>query len=528
MGYGFAEPWGLNDLAFRVRYPLCLPSGIARRTVLQIPSYLKIMSSLILPSRRRFLQGGLAGAAGLAFSSQMWARTIGANDDIRLGFIGLGKGGGGRGAGHVGDFGKKKGCRVAAICDADTAVLDAMKKKLDGQAVEYYQDYRKLLENKDIDAVIIATPNHTHTFLAIAAMQAGKHVFVEKPVSHNMWEGRKLVEHAAKHPELIVQHGMQRRSDDAWLKIQEFIKTGAIGKAVVSRGFCYKKREDIGKIASAGPAPATVDYNLWCGPREMAPVQRKSFHYDWHWQWPYGNGDIGNQGPHQLDVARWLVGDPMACPENVLSIGGRFGYDDDATTANTQIAFYDFKPVPVIFEVRGLPEKDMNFRGRLSNYKGIGVGNVIECEGGWVAEGKAYDKDGKEVAKFEKNEGAKHQDRFLASIRSGKQEITHNALTGHLSAALAHMANHSYRTGAATTIDAIKAKIGHNALFTETFDRMITHLTDNKIELASIKPVLGAALTFDPVKEVYTGENAEAANQINRDSYREGFTIPNA
>lgn len=486
------------------------------------------MSTPLSSNRRRFLQGSLAGAASLALSPRLLAQAPGANGDIRIGFIGVGKNGSGRGAGHVNDFGKKKGCRVAAICDADTANLDIMKQKLEGKTVGYYQDYRKLFENKDIDAVLIATPNHTHTFLAIAALQAGKHVFVEKPVSHNLWEGRKLVEHAAKHPNLIVQHGMQRRSDDAWLQIQEFIKSGAIGKAVVSRGFCYKKRGDIGKLSAPIAPPSTVDYNLWCGPRPMDPVHRKSFHYDWHWQWPYGNGDIGNQGPHQLDVARWLVGDPMACPENVLSIGGRFGYDDDATTANTQIAFYDFKPVPVIFEVRGLPEKDMNFRGRLSNYKGIGVGNVIECEGGWVAEGKAYDSAGKEVKKFEKNEGANHQGRWLESIRTGKQAVTHNALTGHLSAALAHMANHSYRCGADTSIDAIKAKIGGNALFAETFDRMITHLTDNKIGLSTIKPVLGASLTFDPMKELYTGEAAEAANQFNRDTYREGFTIPNA
>lgn len=486
------------------------------------------MSAFPIPSRRRFLQGGLAGAAGLAFSPRMWARSIGANEDIRLGFIGLGKNASGRGAGHVGQFSKKSGCRVAGICDADTAVLEMMKKKLAGTAVEYYQDYRKLLENPDIDAVVIATPNHTHTFLAIAALQAGKHVFVEKPVSHNLWEGRKLVEHAAKHPELIVQHGMQRRSDAAWLQIQEFLKSGTIGSPVVSRGFCYKNREDIGKIGTPAAAPSTVDYNLWAGPRQMEPVKRKSFHYDWHWQWPYGNGDIGNQGPHQLDVARWLIDDPQACPARVLSIGGRFGYDDDATTANTQIAFYDFKPVPVIFEVRGLPEKDLNFRGRVSKYKGISIGNVIECQGGWVAEGKAYDQDGKEIAKFNKDEGDKHQDRFLEAIRSGKVAATHNALTGHLSAGLAHMANHSYRTGAEASVDEIRKQIGGNALFSETFERMLVHLTDNRIDAASIKPVLGGYLTLDPAREVYTGELADAANQLDKEVYREGFQIPNA
>lgn len=323
------------------------------------------MSSLILPSRRRFLQGGLAGAAGLAFSSQMWARTIGANDDIRLGFIGLGKGSSGRGAGHVGDFGKKKGCRVAAICDADTAVLDAMKKKLDGQAVEYYQDYRKLLENKDIDAVIIATPNHTHTFLAIAAMQAGKHVFVEKPVSHNMWEGRKLVEHAAKHPELIVQHGipapvrMTPGSANPGVHQNRGHRQGG-----GLRGFCYRARGHWqNRLRRPGSGHGGLQSLVWSprdGSRAAEELPLRLALAVALRQWRHRQ-----QGPHQLDVARWLVGDPMACPENVLSIGGRFGYDDDATTANTQIAFYDFKPVPVIFEVRGLPEKDMNFGASL-------------------------------------------------------------------------------------------------------------------------------------------------------------------
>ncbi len=485
------------------------------------------MSTLFLPSRRRFLASGLAGAASIAFSSHLHARSIGANEDIRFGFIGVGENGKGRGGGHVGGFGKKKGCRVVAICDVDTVNLDIMKARLQGQAVEYYQDYRKMLENKDIDAVVISTPNHTHTLIAIAAMQAGKHVYVEKPVSHNLWEGRRLVEHAARHPELIVQHGMQRRSEQAWLEIQDFIKTGAIGKAVVSRGLCYKPRPSIGQVGAPVAAPTTVDYNLWAGTRPMDPVPRKRFHYDWHWQWPYGNGDIGNQGPHQLDVARWLIGDPMACPESVVSIGGRFGYEDDGTTANTQIAFFDFKPVPVVFEVRGLPGKDMDFRGRPTIYKNLGGAiNIIECEGGYVAEGRAYDKEGKTIAKFEKDDGAKHQDSFVAALRSGKLAVTHNALTGHLSAALAHMANHSHRTGAVSSIDEIKAKIGGNPLFAGTFDRMITHLTDNKLELASIKPVLGSSLTFDPVKEVYTGPHAEAANALNMEAYRDGFTLP--
>lgn len=479
-------------------------------------------------SRRRFLQGSLAGAAGLAAPMSTWARPIGANDRINVAVIGAR----GQGGGHYNDaLRNAHGGQAMAVCDADMAVVNQRKADADKASVkvETYQDYRKLLENKDVDAVIIATPNHLHSLIAIAALQAGKHVYVEKPVSHNIHEGRLLVQHAAKHPELICQHGMQRRSDAAWVQIMEFVKSGAIGKPVVSRGFCYKKRDSIGKVSGPQQPPSTLDYNLWCGPREMEPVHRKQFHYDWHWQWPWGNGDIGNQGPHQLDVARWVLGDPGANPERVISIGGRFGIDDDATTANTQIAFYDFKPIPMIFEVRGLPQADMNFRGRMDRYKGVvDIGNVLECEGGYVAEGKAYDKAGKEVAKFNKNDGAGHRRHFFDAIRKGKLEDTHNALTGHLAASLAHMANHSYRLGKVTPSDQIREHLKGNALFTETFERMLTHLKDNKLEADLSKIVIGPMLQLDPASEKYTGEFAAEANALDMEVYRKEFSIPTA
>ena len=475
-------------------------------------------------SRRTFLKGSLV--AGLSVPMSTWSRAAGANERINVAVIGAHA----QGKGHFEDAVENKhGGQAVAVCDADmevtnARVADAAKKNV---KIAGYQDYRKLLENKDIDAVIIATPNHLHSLIAIAALQAGKHVYVEKPVSHNIHEGRLLAQHAAKHSNLICQHGMQRRSDDVWLKINDFIKTGAIGKPIVSRGFCYKKREPIGKVPGPQKPPASVDYSLWCGPREMEPIIRKQFHYDWHWQWQYGNGDIGNQGPHQLDVARWLLGDPSACPERVISIGGRFGIDDDATTANTQIAFYDFKPIPMIFEVRGLPDKDMNFKGRMPYYKGgVQIGNVIECEGGYVAEGKAYDKDNKEIAKFPKDDGAKHRRRFFEHIKAGKIPGTHGAENGHLSAALAHMANHSYRLGKMVPQEQVAASIKGNPLFTETFERMLTHLKDNKLEADLSKIVLGPMLTLDPKTEKYTGEFADAANQMDMETYRKEFSIP--
>jgi len=479
---------------------------------------------MIHASRRKFLKGSLA--ASLAVPMSTWSRAAGANERINVAVIGAR----GQGGGHFKDALKNAhGGQAIAVCDADMAIVNERVADGDKASVKIqgYQDYRKLLENKDIDAVIIATPNHLHSLIAIAALQAGKHVYVEKPVSHNIHEGRILAEHAKKHAKLICQHGMQRRSDNVWLKIQEFVKSGAIGKPVVSRGFCYKKRENIGKVSGPQQPPPTVDYSLWCGPREMEPVTRKQFHYDWHWQWPWGNGDIGNQGPHQLDVARWLIGDPAACPERVISIGGRFGLDDDATTANTQIAYYDFKPIPVIFEVRGLPDKDMNFRGRMPYYKGgVQIGNVIECEGGYVAEGKAYDNNNKEVAKFPKDDGAGHRKHFFNAIKKGSIEATHDALNGHLSAALAHMANHSYRLGKTASQEDIRAKIKDNPLFTETFERMLTHLKDNKIEAEMDKVTIGPMLTLDPKTEKFSGDFADEANKLDASTYRKEFSLP--
>lgn len=474
-------------------------------------------------SRRTFIKGSLV--AGLSAPMSTWSRAQGSNDRVNVAVIGVG----GQGGGHYGDaLGNKHGGQAVAVCDADMMAVNsrvAMGEKAN-KKIAGYQDYRKLLESKDVDAVIIATPNHWHTLIAIAALQAGKHVYVEKPVSHNIHEGRILVKHAAAHPKLICQHGMQRRSDSVWAKVNEFVASGVIGKPIVSRGFCYKKREPIGKVAGPQAPPPTVDYNLWCGPREMEPIMRSRFHYDWHWQWPYGNGDIGNQGPHQTDVARWLLNDPTELPARVISIGGRFGIDDDATTANTQIAYYDFKPVPMIFEVRGLPEKDMNFRGRMDYYKGVQIGNVIECEGGYVAEGKAFDKDGKEIAKFPKDDGGGHRRSFFDHIKNGAIPATHNALTGHLAASLAHMANHSYRLGKAVPQEQVRETVKSNPLFNETLERMLTHLKDNKLEADLQKVILGPMLTLDPKTEKYTGDFADEANKLDMEHYRKEFSLP--
>lgn len=462
-------------------------------------------------SRRRFLStSALAGAFAI---SPSLSRAASANGDLRVCVIGFN----GRGKGLAGDLMRCKNAKLVALCDADSAVLDSFAAALekDGVKVAKFTDFRKVCESKEIDAVIIATPNHLHTLIATTAAANGKHAYVEKPVSHNVWEGRQLANAAEKY-KTIIQHGFQRRSETSWYEAFDFLKSGDLGKVTLSRGFCYKPRNSIGKLPAPIAPPKTVNYDLWCGPREMAPVRRKQFHYDWHWQFPYGNGDLGNQGPHQLDVCRWAIGDPKL-PVAAISVGARLGYDDDGDWANTQICHFDY-PVPIIFEVRGLPTK---------GYKGVTVGNVIECEGGQLVGGHgascaAFDKDGKQVAAF--NGAKSHMQSFVDSCHSGKIAHSHGAENGHLSAALAHIGNISWKLGKPTSPEGIKDSLKDSATL-DAVARMMEHLGDNKVDVAKDLVALGKPLTMDPETERFTGENAELANPLLKDSYRKGYEI---
>ena len=300
-------------------------------------------------TRRNFLSTtSLAGAFALTPNFARAASS--ANGDLRVCVIGFN----GRGTSLAKELLKCKNAKLVALCDVDSDVLDKFAAELDsmGTKVERFEDYRKVCESKDIDAVVVATPNHLHTLIATTAAANGKHAYVEKPVSHSVWEGRQLA-NAAKKYGTIIQHGFQRRSETAWHEAYDFLKSGELGKITLSRGFCYKPRTSIGQVGTPQNPPKSVNYDLWCGPREVVPVPRKQFHYDWHWQQDYGNGDLGNQGPHQLDVCRWFIGDPIL-PVSTVSVGARLGYEDDGNWANTQICYFDY-PVPIIFEVRGLP-----------------------------------------------------------------------------------------------------------------------------------------------------------------------------
>jgi predicted dehydrogenase len=482
-------------------------------------------------SRRGFLVKSVAGGVSAygALTRNAWAQPVGANDAIRVAAVGVR----GKGNHHLALLKAIPGVRIVAICDVDPSVLDKRAGELaaDGIQVAKHVDMRKLLESPDVDAVTIATPNHLHSLQAVWACQAGKDVYVEKPVSHNVWEGRKIAEAATKY-DRIVQAGTQSRSDEALQEVAAYLKSGQLGRILRARGFCYKRRDSIGKVAGPQPIPAGVDYDLFCGPAPLEPLHRRQLHYDWHWVWPTGNGDIGNQGIHEMDMCRWMLGE-TGFPQRVFSIGGRFGYDDDATTPNTQIAVYDYASAPLIFEVRGLPAKiDVK---HMDHYRGVRIGIVIECERGYFAGGGGggvvHDLDGKRVRSFTSAGGDKHMANFIDAVRGRKpQALAAPVAEAHVSSALCHLGNISYRLGTETPEADIKAQFASRPEIVETLDRFESHLVANGVDLASARPVLGPTLTIAPGQERFESASqydlGAFANRLVKDTYRAPYVIP--
>ena len=256
-------------------------------------------------SRRSFLKTTALTAAALGFPAVSYRRVLGANDALRVAVVGFN----GRGADHIAGFLKVPGVRLAALCDCDQKVLDAAVKKLkeQGHDVKGYKDVRDVIADKDIDIISTATPNHWHSLITVWACQANKDVYVEKPVSHNVWEGRKAVE-AARHYKRIVQTGTQSRSNPGLQEAVAWIRAGNLGDITLARGLCYKPRQSIGKVSGPTAVPATINYDMWCGPRAVTPLMREKLHYDWHWVFYTGNVYLGNQGIHQMDIASWVLG----------------------------------------------------------------------------------------------------------------------------------------------------------------------------------------------------------------------------
>lgn len=478
------------------------------------------MKSIMKMNRRSFIYGAAAGVT-TALSARSWSQVARANSDVRVAVVGFG----GRGKDHISGFRKLKGVRLAALCDADQQVLGNEMNKEGNATLTPYTDMRRLLDNKDIDVISIATPNHWHALGAIWSVQAGKDVYVEKPVSHNVWEGRKIVEAARKYGK-IVQTGTQVRSNPAIHEAIQYIKEGNLGKVQVIRGLCYKRRPSIGKVDGPQPIPSNIDYDLWCGPAPIEPLMRKKLHYDWHWVWNTGNGDLGNQGIHQMDVARWVHGSNELSPA-VFSIGGRLGYEDDGQTPNTQFIYHAYPKVPIIFEVRGLPrstEDDKN----MDRFHGASVGNVIHCEGGAVSftaydKVSILDKEGAVVKKFEG--GGNHYENFLKAVHSRKHtDLNADILEGHLSSALCHTGNISYRLGSKQAPGEIQDEIKRNDDAQEALDRMLAHLSANGVNLKETPLTLGQFLRMDPKRETFLRNRA--ANEMLTRPYRAPYIVP--
>jgi predicted dehydrogenase len=464
---------------------------------------------------------GADDAAPAASSAASKARVAGANDAIRFAVVGFND----RGKSHLGGLRAVEGCRLVALCDVDSKVLareveNAKKKHED---VIGYTDVRKLLENKDIDVVTFATPNHWHSLGSIWAVQAGKDVYVEKPISHNVWEGRKVVEAARAHNR-IVQAGTQSRSSSGIREGIAWLKEGHLGKILRARGFCYKRRPSIGKVDGPQEVPSNIDYDIWCGPAPKEPLMRKRLHYDWHWVWPSGNGDLGNQGIHQMDISRWFLGESELSPR-ILSVGGRLGYVDDGTTPNTLIVYHDYKAAPLIFEVRGLPESSGS--DKMDKYHGASVGVVIDCEGGSVlipdyTEAIMRDKNEKEIKRFKGT--SSHFANFVDAVRSRKHtDLNADILEGHLSSALCHTGNISYRLGKSQSSAQCHEEIKSNNILEEAFSRMQEHLSANQVDISKTPVTLGVGLEMDPKREKFIG-NAAADKYLTRE-YREPFVV---
>jgi predicted dehydrogenase len=398
-------------------------------------------------NRRYFLM-----SSGMLAAHSVAARATslnGANNRVRVAVVGVK----GRGGEHIKGFSNlsKSNVELAALCDVDESVLNQRLSQVEqnaGKKPLAFTDMRKVFEDKSIDVVSFATPNHWHALGTIWACQAGKDVYVEKPASHNIFEGRKMVEAARKYNR-IVQHGTQIRSSEAIKEAIQKLREGVIGDVYMAKGLCYKRRDTIGK-ASEEAVPVGVHYDLWTGPAPLRPFTRNRFHYQWHWQWMYGNGDIGNQGVHQLDIARWGLG--VKLPTKVQSMGGHFMFDDDQETPNTQVCafMYPEEKKLLTFEVR---HWDTPLEGTDLRVGILFLGSKGYMEIPTYDEYRVFHGKDRTPGPASKNAG-NHFVNFIDAVRSRRRETLNSEIEeGHLSTALAHLANISYRVGRTLTFD---------------------------------------------------------------------------
>jgi len=471
-------------------------------------------------TRRQVIRTAAVGAAGLAVSS-MTPRAhgrLGINDRIRIAIVGLN----GRGKTHIKSFSQIPGVNIAYLVDVDSRLFGPrikMVEELTGETPEVAKDIRKILDDRTLNAVSIATPNHWHSLMTIWACQAGKDVYVEKPLSHNIHEGRIAVQ-AAERYNRIVQHGTQQRSIPKMAKAIAAIHSGKLGKLLVARGMCYKHRPSIGFKPYADPPPE-LDFNRWLGPAPEQKYHENLVHYNWHWFWDFGNGDIGNQGVHQMDVARWAIKN-ATLPKSVISLGGRFGDEDQGQTPNTQMAVFDYGETQLIFEVRPFT---------IDKLYGAGVGNIFHLEAGKIVNTTFYPKGSNKPAPLPEVEAplgpgkGPFQNFITAMRRRPGSYVNSPVLEGHYSSVLCHLANMSYRLSKDVPFSHKTDIFNDNPQAYWTLARMQEHVAiESKLSLKDMTYQLGRKLVVDAKSERIV--NDPQANAMLTRNYREPFVVP--
>ena len=505
-------------------------------------------------SRRQFNVASaatFAGAATAVHTSTVAKAAESPNEKLGVVVCGVN----GRGKSHVDGFRNDPRAEIRAIVEIDSKVArqaaDSIAKR-QGKRPKVYVDVRDALESSDLQIVTCATPNHWHALIGVWAMQAGKDVYIEKPISHNVQEGRALVAAAKKYGRMF-QTGTQCRSSNGVIDLVDFIQSGGIGEVKLARGLCYKRRKSIGSLGDYS-IPDSVDFNLWSGPATYTDpkLTRQRFHYDWHWQRHYGNGDSGNQGPHQTDVSRWGLGLERH-PNAILTYAGRLGYKaerkdpsyvDAGDTANTQVSIYDYGDKTIVFETRGLSvdnSADDEINALFDSKKGNKIGVVFYGSEGYAIQGpnyengRAFDLKKNVIKEFrhDRKDGALnnlHMSNFIDAVvsRDGSK-LNADAMCGHLSASIAHLGNISYYIGQdnrvgpddiAGAVEAFKSADDGPA----TLQRTLQHLRDNGVKPEVEQLSLGPVLNFDPKTERFA-DNDEANAMLTRD-YRDGFEVP--
>jgi predicted dehydrogenase len=503
-------------------------------------------------NRRNFLQAtsALTVTALLSGMRSVHSQEADANKLANSKLNGAVIGTGGRGGSHIQGLLQTDNVSLTHICEVDSQIANKRASQIEskqGLRPQVVADVRKLLEDSSIDFVTVATPNHWHALAGVWAMQAGKHAYIEKPVCYNIAEGAALIAAARKY-NCMCQVGTQCRSSDACIDAVKFIAEGGIGEVNFARGLCYKRRASIGAIGDY-PVPETIDFDLWSGPAEFTQprVTRPNFHYDWHWQRHYGNGDFGNQGPHQTDVARWGLGIDRH-PNSIVTYGGRLGYQaerndpnyvDAGDTANTEVTILNYGDKCIVFETRGLGvdnSSDEQLNRLFGSTSGNKVGVVFYGSNGFVVQRSydhcvAMDKEFNLIKEFHgRNIDMLHLTNFLTACDKRDHRLLNaDVREGHLSAGISHLGNISYYLGEKNLLSASELKTALSRIKSlddnsATLDRTVAHLEANGVQLDKYPMSLGVELTFDPQKETFVG-NSEADQWLTR-NYREGFKCP--